>query len=476
MTGHFKKIMDNMRGLIKGESWSASSTYLLAVSGGMDSMCMADLFYKTFGPDCLVIAHCNFHLRGDESDGDEQLVRTWSAEKGIRCHTMHFNTEDYAASRHLSIEMAARELRYGWFNELCIQLGCRAVAVAHNANDNAETLLLNLLRGTGMTGLAGMSPVSDMPCPSSAAGLIRPLLGFTRKQIEGYVYANKIPYREDRTNALSDYKRNRIRNEVFPIFEKLNPSFVRTFNREMGYFAEAAEIVDDWCVHESEGIVDPEGRISLLRLKSSPHWKYLLYHILEPYGFNSATLASLEELLESDRTIPGKRFESPTHTLFTGRNELYIVSAKGTDSVVMRPADCCADTVMTVRGPGIYDFNGVRWKVEIIPWDPSLPLRQPVGVQILDASAISFPFVCRRWRKGDWLIPLGMRGKKKVSDLFVDLKYDALAKESALMIVDCKGYMAEEQHIAGVLGVRVDQSCKVSDNTEKVIRITILNN
>ena len=470
MTGQFTQIMDNMRGLIKDDSWSASSGYLLAVSGGMDSMCMADLFFKAFGPESLTIAHCNFHLRGEESDGDEQMVKSWAAEKGIRCHTKDFDTEEYAASRHLSIEMAARELRYSWFNELCSGLGHQAVAVAHNANDNAETLLLNLLRGTGMTGLAGMSAISDLPCQASACMLIRPLLGFTRKQIEGYVHANKIPYRDDCTNALCDYKRNRIRNEVFPVFEKVNPSFVRTLNRDMGYFKEAGEIVEDWCRSRSEGLVGSDGRISLTRLMASGHWKYLLYHIMEPYGFNSSTLAALENLLESGRTVSGKRFESPTHTLFAGRDELRIVPRSASYVECM----ASSEDVMTVRGPGIYHFNGVRWKVEVIDRNALTSLKQPSGTIVMDASSLEFPFICRKWRKGDWMIPFGMRGKKKISDLFADLKYDALEKESALMIVDCRGKIAGDQHVAALMGARVDEACKVGDTTRSVIRVTIL--
>ena len=252
MTKRFTQIMENMRGLIKDESWSASSGFLLAVSGGMDSMCMADLFLSEFGPEAFAIAHCNFHLRGEESDGDETLVRNWADSNGVRFHRTDFDTEGHAAGNAVSIEMAARDLRYGWFAKLCGEFGYRAVVVAHNANDNAETLVLNLLRGTGLKGLHSMAEVSVLglrtdndlhwPPPTSWAPppsrgwqnansghlsapytterifLLRPLLSFSRKQIEGYVFANKVPYRDDSTNALCEYKRNRIRNEVFPIF------------------------------------------------------------------------------------------------------------------------------------------------------------------------------------------------------------------------------------------------------------------
>ena len=477
MTKSFTQIMENMKGLIKNESWSASSGFLLAVSGGMDSMCMADLFMSVYGSESFSIAHCNFHLRGEESDGDENLVKTWAESNGIRFHHIDFDTEAFASSKGISIEMAARELRYGWFSQLCNQFGYRAIVVAHNANDNAETLMLNLLRGTGLRGLSGMDAVSE-----NNALILRPLLGFTRKQIEGYVFARKVPYRDDSTNASCDYKRNRIRNEVFPVFEKMNPSFVRSLNREMGYFSEASDIVEDWCRAQIPEIVTCSGpqdrlRINLNVLMSRKHWKYLLYYILEPYGFSSQTLASLEDLLESDRTFSGKRFESPTHYLFTERNELVVVEAalatRANNDIISSPV---GDSCMPVRGAGIYNFNGSRWQVEVLDWNEDMSLKQPAGTLIADSDKLAFPFVCREWRQGDWFIPLGMRGKKKISDLFADLKYGALDKSAAVIMVDCRPDLAEIQHVAGVLGVRMDDAYKVDDNTKSIIRITLLNN
>lgn len=195
------------------------------------------------------------------------------------------------------------------------------------------------------------------------------------------------------------------------------------------------------------------------------HWRYLLYYILEPYGFNSQILSSLESLLQSDRTVSGKRFDSPTHTLFTERDALVVVASSVT-------AD---DSIMPVRGAGIYNFNGVRWQVEVLEWNSSMPLKQPEGILVADADKLLFPFVCRRWRQGDWFIPLGMRGRKKVSDLFADLKYGALEKSAAVMMVSVSSdEMAEKQHIAGVLGVRVDDSYKVTSATKRIIRIKIL--
>ncbi len=482
---------------------------LLAVSGGIDSMCMAEIFVRRYPCESLAIAHCNFNLRGEESDGDEQLVRRWAEEHGVRIHVQSFDTKGFAREHGVSVEMAARELRYRWFAQLCASEGYDEVAVAHNANDNAETLLLNLLRGSGMKGLAGMSAVSPLPYSEGmAVRLVRPLLDMTRKQIEGFALANGVRYRNDSTNFSSEYKRNMLRNEAFPVFERVNPSVVRTLNREMGYFAEANEIVADYCRKEIEDICHPEEqgdmRISYQALLSKKHWRYLLYHILEPYGFNSAVLASIEDLLSSDRTVSGKRFDSKDHTVLMERDHMHVVPliAGRAGNDVLRHAQ--PDTVrhaqpdsvrharpdtlrharpdrasdadfMPVRGAGTYHVNGRAFKIEVVEWTYDMPLKQAEGVLVLDAEKLRFPFVLRGWRDGDWLIPFGMKGKKKVSDLFADLKYDSVMKASAVMISDVQTEgMADSRHIAGVAGVRIDERYKVSSSTRSVIRISVL--
>ena len=463
---------------------------LLAVSGGIDSMCMAEIYVRRCPSDSIAVAHCNFNLRGAESDGDEALVRSWAESHGVRCHVRSFDTRAFAAEHGVSIEMAARELRYGWFAQLCGSEGYAEVAVAHNANDNAETLMLNLLRGSGMKGLSGMTAVSSLPVPAgSPVRLVRPMLEMTRKQIEGYALAHGVKYRHDSTNFSSEYKRNMLRNEVFPVFEKVNPSVVRTLNREMGYFAEANEIVADYCRKEMEEICHPEERsdvrISYQTLLSRKHWRYLLYHILEPYGFNSATLASIEDLLSSDRTISGKRFDSKEYTVLMERDHMHVVpliAGQAGNDVIRharpslshaRPDRASDDAFMPVHGAGTYHVNGRAFKVETLPWESGMPVRQPDGVLLLDADRLKFPFVLRAWRSGDWLIPLGMRGKKKVSDLFTDLKYDTFMKASAVMIADVQTEgLADVQHIAGVAGVRIDDRYKVVSDTRSVIRIS----
>ena len=562
MLERFRHKVEELRGLIadlrsaspviSSERSESRNLYLLAVSGGVDSMCLADLWVRCFGAGSFAIAHCNFHLRGEESDGDEALVTKWAEENGVRMHRVDFDTVGYAAENGLSIEMAARELRYRWFGELCQKHEYEAVVVAHHADDNAETLVLNMVRGAGLKGLTGMKPVSPLPYLSrhcdehptrhcdehptrhceerSDVAILRPLLPFTRKQIEGHVFAWKVPYREDSTNSSVEYRRNSIRHEVVPLFERMNPSYVRTLNREMTYLSDASSIVEEWCRMQLSAVVDPhvvtlsllrmtpEGSrtpqsdqngpyeaslhtslrgfeeavaISIPRLLEIPQWRYLLYYILEPYGFNTSVLESLENLLMSDRTLSGKRFESSGYVLRTERQSLVVVpkmaGQAGHDvpghpvhDVLVEPGhdvavipDLIGDPFVPVRGSGAYHCNGRRFVVEVLPWSAEMPLQQPAGTLIFDADRLKFPFVCRGWRSGDWMIPLGMKGKKKLSDMFTDLKYSYQDKENALVLVDCTGDRAEKQHVAALLGVRIDDHYKVSDRTTSIIRITL---
>ena len=455
-----------MRGLIDD---SRSASFLLAVSGGVDSMCLADMWLRCFGAENCAIAHCNFNLRGEDSDGDEALVAGWAEEHGVRLHKVSFDTVQYAGENGVSIEMAARELRYKWFGELCMEHGYAAVVVAHHADDNAETMVLNMVRGAGLKGLTGMKPVSNLPYVDNTS-LLRPLLTFTRKQIEGHVFAWKVPYREDKTNSSVEYRRNSIRHEVFPLFERMNPSYVRTLNREMTYLNDASDIVEQWCKSQIPHVIARSEAtwqsvpltVSIPSLLSIPQWRYLLYYILEPYGFNSSTLESLESLLTSDRTVSGKRFESEGYVLLTERDRLVITNQAENIEVFM-----------PVRGAGTYHVNGSRIIIETLPWTSDMPLRQPEGTVIMDAAKLEFPFVLRKWRSGDWMVPLGMKGKKKISDLFTDLKYGHMQKEGAVILVDMAGDLAEQQHVAGVAGVRIDDRYKVTENTETIIRITI---
>lgn len=310
-------------------------TALLAVSGGIDSICLASLFLNSSAGRRFAVAHCNFHLRGEDSDSDEALVAAWCGRNGVRYHKVDFDTEQYASVHSVSIEMAARELRYDWFASLCKDNGYYGVAVAHNANDNAETLILNLLRGTGLRGITGMQTESVVPVTKdelSGVRLLRPMLSFSREQIVEYVAANSLEYHDDRTNAETVYKRNRIRHLVFPVFESLNPSFLTTFAREMNAFSEVQEIADDYFISVRDGVCEPAGKDELLRVNAVrlchlKHYKYVLYRLLETYGFRDRLLEPVVRLLESGKTFSGKVFEAPGYELITAGECLIVRKA-----------------------------------------------------------------------------------------------------------------------------------------------------
>ena len=475
----FKHRMDELKGLINEEIWSAPSDFmtidpservLLAVSGGMDSMCLVHLYLQTYGVNSFAIAHCNFNLRAEEGDADTALVEDWAGTNGVRLHVERFDTVSFAERNGLSIEMAARELRYRWFEKLCYVHGYRAVVTAHHADDNAETMLLNMVRGTGIKGLTGMKPITSLPYDDSRVKLLRPMLGVTRKQIEGYVSRYRIPYRDDSSNLSVEYRRNRLRHEVIPVFRKMNPSFVSTLNREMSYLSDVADIVDQWCNSVAPSICIPTSgtcdsdahsliKVSISGLLSHKHWRYLLYHILEPYGFNAAALAALENLLLSDRTISGKRFTSPTHVLQTERDEFIVYP--------MSDEHASPDEVL-ISQAGVYLMNDTAFSVELLPWTADMPKRQPEGTMVFDAEKLGFPFICRSWKQGDWIVPLGMKGKKKLSDIFTDLKWGSIQKTKAIVVA-----ADQEQHVAAVLGARMDDRYKIDDQTDMVIRISI---
>ena len=438
---------------------------LAAVSGGIDSMAMADILYAKGGV-LKGIAHCNFHLRGAESDADAALVESWAAERRIPFFRADFDTAAYAAEKGISIEMAARELRYRFFAETARSKGFDAVAVAHNANDNAETLILNMLRGSGSRGMSGMKELS--PLPVEGYGdiiLLRPLLGKTRKEISEYVKSHGVPFREDATNSVNEFKRNRIRNLVFPVFEGINPSFVETLCADAAHVAEVDAIADEAYEKVRSRVVRGED-IDIQALRAEPHWKYFLFRILEDKGFNSSQADSLTALLESDGTVSGRRFLSEEYEALTAPSGL--VFRKRPDAFAAEHEEC-----IVVRTPGIYNFAGVRFSVEQFPRTPDIPLKQPQGSVIFDSEALPFPFIVRRWRSGDWFRPLGLGGAKKLSDLFTDLHLSIPEKERILVAIKPGLNKGDATHdrVSAVLGFRIDDSVKVTDSTINLTKI-----
>ena len=424
---------------------------LLAVSGGIDSMTLADLFLHSALRLPMAVAHFNFRLRGVDSDGDEVLVASWCAEKGVSFFRNEADTAGYASAHGVSVEMAARELRYAWFETLCREQGFTHLAVAHNLDDNAETLLLHLLRSTGIRGMGGIR--EDVPLPGAEnVRLIRPLLDFTRQEIEAYAVRAGVPFRVDVTNADTSIPRNRIRHEVFPQLAKINPSFLQTFQMEMHHFEEAGQILDEvFASGRSCLCAERDGAlcIDIIALQRKGQCGWWLYRLLEGCGFNADQLAAIERSLDAPS---GREFLSATHRLVKDRTELRVYPLPGAD----------AD-----------DLTG-RLDVRTFSVTPDFdPKRKPEAVLFVDAGKVQLPLAARPPRPGDRFRPFGMRsGTRLLSDFFTDLKLDVVQKRREVVVTttDKNG----DEVIVAILGRRIDDRFKVTAATRTVAAISPL--
>lgn len=433
--------------------FSNSDRFLLAVSGGIDSMCMANLFYSsplklTFG-----IANVNFKLREEEGRGDQLMVKHWAEERGIPFYEIEFNTSEYAQEHSISTQMAARELRYNWFNLLMEEHHYDHLAIAHNISDSAETLFLNLLRGTGMKGLAGIRRTNGK--------IVRPLITITREDIAKYVADNNVPYREDRTNRESHYHRNRLRNVVFPEFKKINPSFIHTVTRSTAYFTQAEELLND-LYRQKEGVLyttstDLNGGVSVIvnipSLMEDKHKDYWLYRILSEYGFNSSQIDSVSEALLGQS---GKVFTSSTHELIIDRGEIKIY-----------PIMDDTHAEFMINSSGVYNYKGMKFKIDFFVKNRDFnPYTTPDHLYFA-ADHLKFPLICRGWLSADKFKPLGMKGFKKLSDFFKDLKMDKRGKESQPIIIS-------GDDIVCLPGLRIDERYKIKTSTKLIVEVILV--
>ncbi len=463
MEKKFEKILNRLL--------SKQDKVLLAISGGADSICMAELYFNSKFKENIAIAHCNFNLRGEDSQKDELFVKSWAENKGVKFHIKRFDTESYAKIHKISIEMAARDLRYEYFDELCQTEGYNVLSVAHNANDNAETLILNLLRGTGSNGLSAIREDSLIPLLKSQIRMIRPLLSFSREQIELYLKTKKLNHQEDKTNRENLYNRNKIRNEVFPIFEQLNPSFVRSLNLDIERFRVENDILNDYFEErksefEKKCSDNELLRLDIKKLRDCKYSEYFLYRFLEKYAFNYASIQQINTLIKDKSTISGKLFSSSEYSIFTTTEDLIVSEQLSTEELFLE-----------IKQEGIYNIGSKSLNIKVLDIDKDFCLKQKRGTIVFDKHALDFPFVIRTWKEGDWLCPLGLKnssnkkGRKKVSDLFVDLKYSYQDKLEALILAS---RTSDEGHIYALLGERIDDKIKVSSATKQIIRIEIL--
>jgi tRNA(Ile)-lysidine synthase len=415
-----------------------------AISGGIDSMVLAALLLRC--GYLSGIAHCNFCLRGKESDKDEELVRRYAAKNKVPFFSVRFNTKDLSREKGISIEMAARELRYAWFERTREENGFDKVAVAHNLNDNIETFILNLVRGTGIAGLTGMNPLSGT--------IIRPLLFSSRKSIEQYCSENKILYREDRSNADTKFIRNKIRHKIIPVLKEINPSIESTINETAERMTDTYAILSACISGIRESVITKDHECAIVKIeKLKPYLenKTMVYEIFKPYGI----CGNIMDLINIVNGKTGGQIFTDTHRIVRDRDNLHIteLSSSGDETYIYRnlaELKKCPFLDVGINS----DMTGF-----VIPADPSFA--------VLDFKKVKFPVVLRRWTKGDIFYPFGMTGKKKLSDYFVDRKFSRLKKEKTFI-------MESGGKIAWIVGERIDNRFRINNMTKKALILKII--
>ncbi|MBO4379538.1 MAG: tRNA lysidine(34) synthetase TilS [Muribaculaceae bacterium] len=427
---------------------------VVALSGGADSVALLSALTR-LGYDC-VAAHCNFHLRGDESDRDEAFARSMAERLGAKFVVEHFEAKEYASANKISIEMACRELRYEWFGRVCAEVGSKVVAVAHHADDNVETFLLNLFRGTGIAGLKGMRysrPLVD----GGDINVVRPMLDVSRSDVETYLSAEGLDYVTDSTNLENDFMRNRIRNVVLPTIEKEFP------DAKQGIATTIANLADDYALNVSalsryinECFDEKTGRLRLLLINDLSIAKAVTAAVASRYGF------SRQQALDMTQTHqPGCRFES--------KKAIAVVDRAGI-VFTMRDAMPNALEMVELRLPGeTYLPDGVVVEAKFVTRD-EVEFTRDGSTVYFDGDVLNevSPLKMRRWQEGDRFRPFGMIGSRLLSDVFSDLKLNEMEKRSVWLLTDCV------ERILWIAGIRASNHFIITPTTSRIVRIRIV--
>lgn len=420
------------------------SKLLLAVSGGADSMVMLHLF-NACGYN-FAVAHCNFHLRGQEADADEALVRKTCKALGVEIFVKHFQTTEYAAHNNVSIQVAARELRYSWFSNLCNEKGFTSVAIAHNKNDVAETVLFNLTRGAGLKGLTGIKSKSN--------SIIRPLLFAYRYEIEEYAAQHAVAYRNDSSNAQTKYARNRIRHNVLPELQEINPAAIDNIYSTSLHLANTWQAIEAMNADFRAGVRSEalnEVHYCIEELIQYPFRQLFLIEELANFGFSPASAIDIEKSLY---TQPGKIFYSSTHRLIRDRDVLIVSQAElSTENKEIKIDEAVRQIV-----------KPIALSLSVIGNDSGFTIPKSSDIAALDYAKLQFPLTLRLWRNGDWFIPFGMKGRKKISDFLVDKKVPLHRKDS-VYVLESNG------DIVWVVGFRVDDRYKLVKDCKQVFLV-----
>ena len=415
--------------------------HLVALSGGADSVALL-LSLRALGYR-VEAAHCNFHLRGEESDRDEAFCKLLCESKEVKLHLAHFDTRAFASLRRMSIEMVARELRYDWFRRLAHDIGAADICVGHHLEDSAETVILNLVRGTGIHGLAGIQPLND--------GVARPMLGCTRKEIEEYLRRVGQNYVVDSTNMEEDAQRNKIRLSVVPLLCSINTAAQNNIARTAEYVGEACRVFDS-AIEQSVERIFVDGKINVSDLKQEISPEYVLYTILSRHSFSSAQAEDVFSRIDSSDTL---EWQSPTHQLLLSRGVLILEE---------REKAPFADMKIPMEGRYVSQ-NGEVVAVSFEEVTAGFRASRLPFEATLDAEKVRFPLTLRRVADGDRFVPYGMRGSRLISDFLTDRRLNLFEKRRQLVLVDGEG------RIVWVVGLRTDNRFAVTKATKRVVRI-----
>lgn len=412
---------------------------LLAISGGIDSMVLLDLAVRSNLN--FAVAHCNFNLRENESDKDQAFITAYCKTHQIQFHLNTFDTHRYAAHNKTSIQIAARELRYQWFYELRDTLDYQYIVTAHHLDDNLETFLINLLRGTGIEGLVGIQ---------EDKGVIRPLLNFSKVEIEKYASEQQIKWREDASNASDNYLRNKLRHHAIPLLKELNPEFLRAFQKTTAYLKEVQDfsneaielILKDILEHKNDRVI-----LDIPKLKTFRNYKFILYNWLADYGFSA--WQDIYELIDAQS---GKHILSDKYTLLKNRNELVLSITQSINTTVVYPIE---DATTAIDYPISLTFT----EVDHIPKEIS------INEIFVDKSLLKYPMFVGKHKEGTYFYPFGMQGKKKkLSKFFKDMKLSLFEKENTWILYS-------DKQVVWVIGMRADERFKVTDCTTSILKI-----
>jgi len=418
---------------------------LLAVSGGADSMLMLHLFqHAGFS---IAVAHCNFNLRGTESNEEEEFVINYCDQHNLTCHIEHFNTSEFALQEGLSIEMAARDLRYEWFNRLLDQNKYDYLATAHHQDDVIETFLINLSRGSGIKGLSGIQPKSNR--------IIRPMLFTNRAEIINYCQQSSIEYRTDSSNLDSVYKRNLIRHQILPLLEKVNPAFRKNALKTIGNLHETGQLFQQHIIEIKDSIYSEDEQGALIhieKLLNVTPLRTILFELIHPFGFQSE---QIQDIIDSLGRESGRKFFSDNYRIVKDREYLIISPYKPKQEHIFYIEEGCTNISFPIQ-----------LTIEKLERTPEFRFSTLPHVVDLDLAKLIFPLILRHWREGEYFQPLGMTGLKKLSDFFIDEKYSIPDKENAWIL-------SSGNQLVWLVGKRMDDRFKITNQTKKIIRIRL---